>query len=196
MYGLVGAFIVACLAFFGFIDSYAIYLCFAAYALGALIAPKEKEVIIVMSMEDKLENIFTEMINGLNNLGSNVKMEREFSKKLSEFKENSFDLIHYLKKSKTHDINHENFFNFRKMISDYVPNLIHSFENIPQEFWMYKKDGKTFIEKVNEQMSMINQGLKDISIAYYDKSMKAVDIQNALVKDKFEKGFEIDTIQE
>ncbi len=194
IFGMSASALIAFLAIFGIIGAYTIPLVVAAYVLGYLIAPQEKleQPIIIMTSEEKMDKVLQSLAFQINEMGKNIKMESEFLKKIEAFKKTSLHLVDYLQQSNNDDINNQNLFQVRKMIEEYVPNLINVFKTLPEDFWYYKKDGKNYAQKLNEQMQLINDAMKDISLAYYENNMKSVEIQNTLLKDKFEKGIELE----
>jgi len=173
------------IAFFtGLIKAYWLFIVIGLYAIGYLITPKTPDMQGYRSSSNELSGrdlkiMLEALIKKIGNRVSQPELD-----KVTDIKENILMLLPRLDEMNAGDYD---LHVIKQTVSDYLPQMLMTYLELPPAFARMHKtsNGKTAQEILIEQLSLLDEQIKQILVSVNNKDLEALVAQGNFLKSKF-----------
>lgn len=186
--GLICASLIVALGFIGFIKHAWFVVALIAYIFGYLIGPKEKEVVFYHVKGENMADYIGFLHKFLKNSLDNSKLPIEAKSILQNITKDAVELLTFLQSKDSVDESSEEMMNLKSIFDTYIPKLINQFSKLPSDYANNIKtsSGKTAKDMLLEQLTLLEQKIKEISYGIYEDDVTALKVNGRFLKEKFD----------
>ncbi len=170
------------LFFLGIIQAYWFLIVVGLYGIGVLATPKGKNYELSLTNQLTVEDIEQE----LEDLARKIKgrVPKEGMEKFISIKTSILEALPQIVDLSGSDYN---IFTIKQTALDYLPATIQNYINLPPAYAnLYPiKDGKTPRQLLLEQLTLLDQQMKEAVQAIYQQDTQKLMVQGQFLKDKF-----------
>lgn len=172
------------LYFLGFIDHFWFLIVIGLYGIGVLATPHSQKYELSLTNQLTAEDIRMELEELVRKIKG--KVPKEVFEVVQSIKASIFEVLPQIVDLSSSDYN---IFTIKETALNYLPASLQSYLNLPPVYANLHpvKDGKTSKQLLLDQLSLLDQEMKEIVQAVYTNDTQKLMVQGQFLKEKFQK---------